>query len=137
MNVNIGRIILFLLLATCFSFQVWDSWQKFWDGKTLMAVSLIPAPLETLPAITLCTEPFTNADIMRDKLKMPPDMLTLRSYDENTVFKIPFKCCTFNDIWEQSSYTPNWIKFGKDNITIDGINFNTGDEISKVKQLNS
>jgi hypothetical protein len=131
----IARIILFLLLAVCLSFQVWDSWRKFWDGKTSMAVSVDPAQLEPLPSFTLCTQPFTNADVMRDKFNISDDALTLRrslftdTLPENV---------TLNDIWEQSSYTPNWIRFGNDDITLDGINFNaTGEEISKVEQINS
>jgi hypothetical protein len=92
---NIGRIILFLLLALCFSFQVWDSWQKFWDGKTSMAVSVIPAPLETLPAITLCTEPVTNTDIMRDKFNLSSDMFTSRP--SQYIDLLP-KNVTINDI---------------------------------------
>jgi hypothetical protein len=72
---NIGRIILFLLLALCFSFQVWDSWQKFWDGKT--------------------TEPVTNTDIMRDKFNLSSDMFTSRP--SQYIDLLP-KNVTINDI---------------------------------------
>jgi hypothetical protein len=89
-------------LALCFSFQVWDSWHKFWEGKTSWSVSAVATPLEPLPPFTLP------------------------------------KNVTINDIWEKSSNTPNWIRVGNDQITLDGIHFNTTrDEISKVEQINS
>jgi hypothetical protein len=135
MKGNIGRIILFLLLALCFSFQVWDSWHKFWEGKTSWSVSAVATPFEPLPLFTLCSDPTTNAAILRDKFNLSSDMFTLRQ----TPFTDPLpKNVTINDIWEQSSNTPNWIRVGNDQITLDGIHFNTtGDEISKVEQINS
>ena len=71
--------ILFFGMIVCFSFQSFESFQKWLEGKTSISESYIEKDMEPLPSFSICAEPSFDGDYMKNSLNITPNLFLFSS----------------------------------------------------------
>lgn len=74
------RIVLFLGMVICFTWQSMGSFQKFLDGRTSIAESDVKKGAKPLPPFSICAEPPFDENFMRIQYNTTPSLFLFSSH---------------------------------------------------------
>jgi hypothetical protein len=146
-TLTIVRILLFLGMTLCFSFQILDSFKKYLAGKSSMTEALVPLEQDDpLPSFSICSHPAFDGKFMEENLNISSKTFypTSSLSDINHVVTFPENLSTIpnnlefslNKFWKDSTISPDAIAVGNDYI-IDDFLFNEDNENNETEEVQS
>ena len=140
------QIFLFFAMIMCFSWQIYDNFQKFIAQKSSIShTEILKEHPETLPSFSICAEPPFDEDYLKNQLNVSSNLFyftnTFATFKENNNFPIINNSNTEQTLmyfWNQSVLGPLMIGVQDDFIyRHQSINESTWQEIQSIDILNS
>ena len=132
---NIVRVLLFLGMMICFSFQIFDTFEKYLAKKTSISVSRqLKTVDEPLPTFSVCSDPPFNEDMLVKDFEVARNFFFASSYFRLELFP---ENASLSNVWKSASYNPIYVQIMNDQVLQGQIITNTTTELEYVQTFNS